>query len=372
MFSFHQLPTLTTWCRDRGPQWRLVTWWPSDSLGAMQRSLLHLVIVANRERLDLVPLVENLAEEHRGFYRRRLRRFAAIMREGGSLIDALEQTPDVLTDESVLAIRFATQTGTLTPTLGYLIDNAKIPSGITRTKLRQTVVCSVLTSLVLLGTISFLMTFLLPIFQEMRKDFGMGGSSDTFPWAFDALVAMCDHLSDFAGFWILLILAIAWLVWSTHSRRFFRRTFAARWSRGTAEFRIGDILDLLSLVVQAGRPVPAAISTLARYHFDQTMRHKLLSVGNEIERGTDTWRGLADAELITLAESRALANSSSSESRSWALRQLAKRRKRSSTHRTDNLASFAQPAITVALATIVLLVASAVIGFLSHLIQSLS
>ena len=85
-------PSFAHWMRFRAARWRLSTWWLSDTLDAMQHSLLRILAVAHRERLELAPLVANLAEEHRGRYRRRLRRLARRLNEGTALVDALEQT----------------------------------------------------------------------------------------------------------------------------------------------------------------------------------------------------------------------------------------------------------------------------------------
>ncbi len=46
-----------------------------------------------------MPLVANFAEEHRGTYRRQLRRLALRLADGTPLVDALEQTPEVLRDD---------------------------------------------------------------------------------------------------------------------------------------------------------------------------------------------------------------------------------------------------------------------------------
>ena len=62
----------------------------------------------------------------------------------------------------------------------------------------------------------------------------------------------------------LVVLAVAWLIWSAPSRRMFRRAIVARWSPGVVEKRKSEILDLLSISVQAGRPLPAAPLLLSR------------------------------------------------------------------------------------------------------------
>ncbi len=79
--------------------WRISVFWLPDLRSSVQRSLLRLLHVAHVERLALAPLVHALALEHRGGNRRRLRRLAFRLAGGMPLIEALEQTPDALSDE---------------------------------------------------------------------------------------------------------------------------------------------------------------------------------------------------------------------------------------------------------------------------------
>ena len=91
-------------------RWRLMPWWTGESHACRQRSLLRLLALAHNERLDLAPLLENYANEQLGLYRVRVRRLARRVSEGTPIVEALEQTPEVLGDEAVLAIRFAART----------------------------------------------------------------------------------------------------------------------------------------------------------------------------------------------------------------------------------------------------------------------
>ena len=123
------------------------------------------------ERLDVTPLVANFAEEHRGNYRNRLRRLALRLADGTPLVDALEQSPDVLSDEAVLAIRFATQTGTLSPTYRYLVENHDATTDRVQSNLRQTFYYSVGTLLILVLSLSFLIVFIVPTIAAVREEF---------------------------------------------------------------------------------------------------------------------------------------------------------------------------------------------------------
>jgi type II secretory pathway component PulF len=333
----------------------------------MQRSLLRMLSVAHAERLDAAALIANLAEEHRGGHRRRLRQLARRLSDGTPLVDALEQTPDVLRDEDVLAIRFAHQTGTLSSTYAHLVDRFDVaPSGV-YARLCQTVVYFACLLLVMILLLSFLMVFIVPMLVSVYAGFG---SAQTPPWPFRLLVASCDYLVDYWPLWILLAMIAAWIVWSPYSRRFFRRAVAARWIRDIAQARSAELLRLLSMAVEAGRPLPGALSTLARYHFDWSFRQKLLFARNEVEQGADVWASLVEARLLTPQESHVLAQSSSDRSRIWTMRRLADWKQEQLARRSEALAAFIEPGLTLIFAAVVLLICGAMFSFLAQIIHS--
>lgn len=364
------LPRIASWFRSGLCRWRLSTWWPNDSRPSMQYSLVRLLAVAHAQRLDPAILVANFAEEHRGGYRRRLRRFVRRLREGTPWVDALEQTPDVLRDEHVLAIRFATQTGTLEPTFQHLINEHRSVGDRNRAQLRQTIFYSAVTLIILAITLGFLTTFIIPLLQQIQQDFGLADTTAT--WAFDSLVGVVEHIVNFAPLYLLAGLLVVWFVWSTPSRRLFRRQLAGRLVRGVAQSRRAEMLQLLSIALEAGRPMPGAISTMARYHFDRTFRQKLLYARNEIEQGANVWESMSQAQLLSPKESDALANSSSDRSRVWAMRRLAQWNQQIVDRSGETVVTFVQPVVTLFFAAIVLWIGGSMIGFLSQMIHSLA
>lgn len=337
----------------------------------MQGSLLRLLSVAHSERLDLMPLVANFAEEHRGVYRRQLRRLARRLADGTPLVDALEQTPEVLPDDAVLAIRFANQTGTLEPTYQHLVEYSDSTSNRVEATVRQAILYEFATVLVIVLSCSFLMVYIVPILENILEDFGIDDDAPTL-WTLRALIDSCLHFSNYWYLWLLGIVLIVVLFWSSGFQRFFRRGIATRWVRNAAQARSAELLRLLSYAVEAGRPLPTAISSLARYHFDKNVRQDLLFARNEVEQGADIWTSLADARLLTRAESNALANSSSNQSRAWAMRNLADWKRDQVSRRTESKIALVRPLMTLALAAVVLLVGSAMLGFLAHFIHILA
>lgn len=353
--------------------WRLSTWWPSDSRNAMQQSLLRLLALAHRERLELIPLVTNLAREHRGGYRRRLKRLAVRLADGSNLVDALEQTPDVLPDDQVFALRFAEQTGTLDQTYRELVENEEWAPNRISANLRQTFIYSLATLFVIALVVAFSMTFVAPTMEHLYEEFvesyrsEYGDTDFALPWAFQVLQSIAWHFAVYWFLWLLLVVAVGWLCWSTTSRRFFRRTIATRWLRGVAATRSAEFLRLLSLAVEAGRPLPSALSTMARYHFDNNVRHKLMFARIEAEHRSDLWNVFTEADLLTAAESKALADASSDQSRVWMMRRLADWKEDRVARRHETFATLIRPAAILMLAAIVLFIGVAWIRALADL-----
>lgn len=353
----------------RGPHWRVSPWWPSDSHNALQGSLLRLLSVAHSERLEVMPLIANLAAEHRGGYRRRLHRLANRLADGTPLVDALEQTPDVLRDETVLAIRFASQTGTLNSTYAFLVDSDHSASNRVVATLRQMFFSTIAVVVIFCCLLSFLMVFITPTLENILEESGTDTRASTL-WPFRTLVDCSNFVANYWPLWLLAAVIIAFLYLSAWSRRCFRRVIATRWVRSAAEGRSAGLLHLLAFAVEAGRPLPAALSTLARYHFDRNVRQNLLFARNEVEQGADFWSSLAEARLLTRQEADAIANSSCRRSRAWAMRRLADWKIDELTRSVESRIALLRPLITLVLAGFVLLVCSAMFGFLTHLIQA--
>ena len=358
------------WLRRRGPTWRISTWFVADSRQAQQHSLLRLLRVAHQHRLELTPLVANLAHEHRGSYRRTLRRLAKRLAAGTQLVDALEQTPEVLSDSDVLAIRFGSQSGVLSSTYQQLLESPI--DDVTRrpAETRHLLAYWMVPGFVLVLLLSLAMFVILPTFVGIAAEFGVLGIM--LPPAFLLLQRVLELLNEYAIVWLLLALAIGWLIVAAPPRRFFRRALATRFLRPVAQRRSIELLRLFSSAVDAGRPLPGALSTLARYHFDKHLRQKLLYARNEVEQGVDVWRSLADAKLLTTNESEALAKARSGAVQSWTLRRLAKWKLAALDRRTAILFSFLHPILVLIFGSIVLLVCYALFGFLTNFVTVLA
>ncbi len=349
----------------RGPTWYVATWF-GDSLATHQRSLLRLLSIAHHERLEFAPLVHCLADEHRGRYRWRLRRLAKHLESGTPLVEALEQTPDALSDDAVLALRFGSQSGTLSSAFDMLLPENQINASAKKNQrsLRSYWIVLAISIAILL---TFLMAVVAPTFERMFEDFGM-----ELPVTLQILQAIYNVLTEYAALWILVLVIVLGVVSSSAARRVFRRDIAPLFVRPLAQHRTAELLKLLAIGIESGRPINGALSTLARYHFDGRFRQRLLFARNEIEQGVDSWQCLTDANLLTPQQSIALATAPSNEIRAWTLRSLATRKQDLAERRTALGVTLLHPLVILAFGAIVFFIFVSFFSVLITMITSLS
>lgn len=369
----NHFPTFARWIEKLGlpllswPWWLSSPWWPADSLAAKQQTALRLLATAASERLDYAPLVKALASEQRGRYRMRLVRLARRLESGTPLPDALEQTRGVLTDEQTLAVRFGTQSGVLPQALAALVERQELVAASAGQRLRQVKTYATTTAIVFLLVVNFLMIKIVPQFEKIMQDFAME-VSDPLEW----LISVSNTAIAYAvpiAFGAVLGL---WVVKSERSRQFFRHHVFSRLLRPVTHLRSAGLLELLAVAQQAGRPLAGSLSTLARYHYDSAVRHKLLYVRNEVEQGGDCWESMQRADLLTAPEANALSRASSSEAQVWTYRTLADWKQSRIARRFDTFVDFLFPAVILLMAAVVLWVALATLTPLYDLIDGLS
>ena len=353
--------------RKTGPTWYLSTWWPGESLDSMQYSLLSLLAVAHEERLDPKPLIAALADEHRGRYRRRLRLLAKRLDSKTTIVPALEKTPYALSDSVVLSLRFGSQSGTLAQTYKQLIDTEKPQVDEYRTTQSNARGYSAVLAGTMALILTFFMFFIFPTIKKMFDEFEL-----KLPIAFQSLAMFVELVSSSLLLVVLAFFALGWLVWSYRSRRFFRRQVADRVLGRSSLLRSSRLLRMLSVAVEAGRPLAGSLSTLAKYHFDKNIRQRLLSARNEVEQGVPAWTSLVDAKIISPDEFQALSASSSSRDQSWTLRQLATVKQAISDQRVLVRTAFIQPIVILIFASVVLWICFSFLSVLANLITSLA
>ena len=329
---------------------------------------MSLLAVAHTERLDPKPVVSALASEHRGLYRRRLTLLAKRL-DKSTLVQALEKTPDALSEDVVLAIRLGSQSGTLTSTYAQLMATEKPQMDVLRSAQRSSKVYLAAIAIAICVVLPFMIFFIAPTIRKMGDEFGR---SPEIGWSLEFLMQVYFLIAKYFLWVCVSCMALAWLVWSSDSQRFFRRHIANRFFRRNAMMRSARLFRMLSIAVEAGRPLSGSLSTLAKYHFDSNIRHRLLLARNEVEQGVDDWSSLVDASIVTPKEFQAIHSSDSSRVRSWMLCRMASVKLEAIQQSVLIRSAILQPMEILIIAAIVLWICFSFFSFITNLIQSLA
>jgi len=310
-------------------------------------SLLRIITLAAEQQLPMAPLLRAFAKDQKGFQRRRIQHLAMLIDEGVALPSALEQTQRLLPVESVLAIRFGTESGALAKTLRSQIEDAgQLQNREMNERLHGLLVYPAFVTFFIAMIVTFLLIYIWPVFNAIMSDFGMAIESRAFQ-------AVSYFGEVFVNYWWLvavLWLIVVWVLWTENPGRALRRILLRPWF----DTRSADVLQSLSTISDAGRPILGAISTLARYHHDPTLRQKLLFVCNEVEHGAELWTSLQTVKLLSPEEVTLIEVSEKVGNRPWAMAQLANLKRTRIQGRLEMVRQLIEPMVIVVLGGIVL------------------
>lgn len=352
------------------PRWYLASWIPLESLRMKQQSLLKLLAAAHRERCDLVPLLDAFALENRGRYRRLIQRFSRQIANGIPFVTAIEQTPDLLSEEAVLALRFGSQSGTLTESYRVLLDNATKNADPTQEAFRSAFVYWAAIFFVICFLACFMFYFIFPTLDKLGRDLvdlsETGGKHFEEPFVYASLHWFRNLVLNNFFLTLFIVISVVCLLSSALVRRILRRAFTSRDVGRDSTGVSAGVLPLLAVSLRAGRPVSGSLSSLAKYHYAPGLRKKLLIARNEVEHGENEWTCLADVGILNVPEANALQNSSSNQMRAWILDQLATQRIHEAQQRRRLAFQIVQPLVILGFAAFVLWICYSVFSFLSE------
>lgn len=355
-------PTFRRWMNVSVP---FPYFWGRRSSWAQHKSLLRLLVAAVEENLPLSPLVAAWAEDERGYQRLRLRRLAELLRNGTPLADAVDEVRGVLGDEDILAIRFGAQSGTLAASMRErLVEPGPLISSVSP-RMRQMMLY--FAAMLIIGSvvITFVQIRIVPEMAKIVEEFDIP-MPQTLHWS--AITSI--YIARYWYVFLLAILALYWLFFSSWPGRRLRRAILTRVIRPLRELHTADVLEKIGVTIGAGRPISGALSTLARYHFDPTLRNQLLFLRNEVELGADVWGSMAAIGLLTAPEARVLETADRVGNRAWALKQIAQVKKRRTLRRLGQLSELALPAVVLLFGSYVLFQALGVFQFLTDVVYS--
>lgn len=342
--------------------WLSTTWIPGSQVAEQQATFLALLHASLRESVPLAPMIRALSREYPGSYQMKLLRVSGLIDQGEDWLDAIEQTPGTLPEDSVLALRLGQQSGIIHPTLEQLrIENASELIDQEPQQWRSYLVYWFAVSLMIVSILTAISYFIIPTFLKMLEEFGIKGKQNLL--LYGRYIAAPIRIAL-----VLLCLGIL-LSWSQTIRSWLVRIL--RIPVSSREQKHSSLLGILANVVEHGRPMAGAFSTLAKYHTDSKIREKLLVARNEIEQGSDAWVSLKSVGLLSESQTKAL-EGQSNEDQAWILRSLAKSIDSKQRYRWQWFQSIIHPLITFAFGIAVLGISAAVIDVLYSIVIELA
>lgn len=346
--------------------WRMTRLWRGDSTHIVGLSLLRIVSVATQQRLELARLVRLLSIEHRGFARRRLARLASLLERGTPFVEAIEQQPDLLTDQQVLELRLAHQSGTMPRALEELIQRTSERSRESANQVLQAVTYGLGLMLAIGLILTFLTLFIAPTYTEMFEEFGL-----RLPRLMRGLIGWSVAIGHNLPLIAMAIAVLTAIMWYFRPLRWLKRLVSLRVTKSSVRLQASDMLRMLAGSIEAGRPLPSALSTLARYHFDRRAQIKLLFARNEVEQGFGVWHSLARANLLSEQEAEAVDRASTDSLRAWLIRKMAVEKEEAVQLRRTFVAMLIHPAIVLFFGCLIMWICVAYFSVLITMITAL-
>ena len=350
---------------DRSP-WRIEGWWSRDVRASRQRSLLQTIHLAASQRLSLGPLLVALAMDHRGPTRYRLKKLGQRVANGMTIADACEATRGAVDAGTQLAIRCGSQLGMLPATLAAWLERENAADLVAAKKRRYVSNYFLVVLVIGLALASYVARRSAPALEQLLEEANVEP-----PAALSGMLQLTQFWNETWWIWLAGVLLGICVVTTDQGWRWLVRYGPGRWLRRDRPRMEGEILDLLAITLDAGRPIAGTVSSLARYHEDPRIRYRLLVARNEMEQGVEGWTAIADAGLVASAEATAIASAPDRAAQVWTLQRLAAARRSRLEAQTALFWQLATPMILLTYGAGVVAVAMAILGTLASLIETL-
>ncbi len=334
-----------------GPLWSVFF---ERSQATRQATLLWTLAVAIEKNFPLASFLEALADEATGRWRWKVRGLADLITSGVSVPDALEAVTGVLPADTVALIRVGARTGNLTGALREAAALARRRSEHTEMRLQGTLLYLCLLFMVLGSISSFIMIWIIPKFKAIFEGFDtkLPALTETIIFAADLSAKYWYLMVVFPllllGMWLAMSISLEALGWGPAWDPPLAWTYDL-WPR----LKTPPVLRCLSIAVDAGRPLAEAMTTVATRHPDRRLRPRLRDLAAALVRGDDCWSSLSAARMLRPGEAALLEAAQRAGNLAWALRGMADGIERRTEYRYLLFMEFLQPALLVAVGTLI-------------------
>ncbi|HEV7224874.1 MAG TPA: type II secretion system F family protein [Pirellulales bacterium] len=312
-------------------------------------ALLIMMAAATRRFMPLAPAVEAFGDEWRGAFAWQARRFARLLAAGTPLIDALRQSPGLVSAKSLAVIEAGSEAGVP----GAALDEAA------RLSAAQTSFQKALAplwyfmnlSIAAAAILSFVMVKIVPALIKIFSDFDA-----ELPWLTLRVIEACDAFVTVpVGPIALLLLGLAFIYLTL---RYFG---LALWDPpGIAGIvrrqELRAVLRTLAVVAEGGRPLEPALAVLARKHPNPSLGLRLVLVMADMQEGADWCDSFHDRGLLRADETAMLKSAARVGNLPWLLRETAAGIERKLAYRLQVVLQFVAPAAVLAFGGFVLCV----------------
>ncbi len=236
------------------------------------------------------------------------KRFGAILKDvkssvegGASFSEALRRHPKVF-DELFVNLVAAGETGGILDSIMvrlsvYLEKRQKL--------IRQVRGAMVYPSIVIViaaGVMTVLLTFVIPAFENMFKDFG--GGRDNLPALTRLIIGVSQGFVSFLPYFIVLFAAIVagvtWLYRQPNGKRFFHRTFLSMPIIGPVlrKIAVARFTRTLGTLLQSGVPILDSLDICARTAGNVIIESGVLFVRQSISEGKNMAEPLEQSKIF--------------------------------------------------------------------------
>jgi type II secretory pathway component PulF len=280
-----------------------------------QDALLWVLEVAAERGIPLSPGVYAFSGQVTGMYQVWAGSLSDLLRRGVPLPDALDSIPRLVPRRSALMIRMGWESGNLAVGLKE--------AGASR-ETRQPVLHAIGGRMAYLSWVSsiamfivgFLMYYIIPKFEAIFKDFGLGFPSIT------VMVIKASHLIvDY--FWVSGLAFLGLMVYGFVTLMGPGELSIPVLDRLFARRHMITILRSLAIVVSADRPIPPALFSLSQWYPTTWVRKKLSQAALDTSLGHDWTTALRENGLLTNSDVGVLTSAQRAGNLAWALRELA-------------------------------------------------
>ena len=306
-----------------------------------QASLMTVMATATRKSMPLAPAVAAFACEWRGGFGYRVQWLANLLTQGAPLGDALRQVRGLTSRRALAMIEVGEQSGLLPGAL----DAAASLDTPREAPTKALVALVYFTALGLIGTVllSFMMIKVVPEFIKIFEDFDA-----ELPRLTVALIDASNYLVDQ---WVVLFLLgqITPLLLAYFMLRYFG---AITWDpplidRLTRRLDMANVLRVLAVVAEAGRPLEVAIATLVQHWPRHSVRRRLLRVLADVQGGGDWCESMRLHGLLTTTDAAVLQSAARVGNLAWAMRETAAGTERRISYRVVGCLQVAFPAVVL-------------------------